>query len=210
MPRCQYCKSKFEARNSLDKFCSYQHAIAYLATPEGVEKHKKARKQISREKKRQNNVKRRNLNRQTLGWQHKQTQMAFNKMRRMEEFLWFKERGLEPECISCGGTKKDWACGHFKTVGSSGGLRYNRANTFLQCNKYCNSSKAGNIEGCKNTRGYKKGLIERFGDNVGGAILEYLEKEQHKLADWTCEQLEEMRKGFNQRIRELEKLLSEG
>lgn len=202
--RCRYCKARFEARNSLDKFCSYKHAMAWLATPEGAEKHKKVKAKLNRDKKRESNLKRRNLNRQTLGWQHKKTQMAFNKMRRMEEFLWFKERGLEPECVSCGKTKMDWACGHFKSVGSSGGLRYNRANTFLQCNRYCNRGKSGNIEGCKNTRGYKQGLIDRFGVNVGGAILEYLEKEQYKAAKWTCEQLEEMRKGFNQRIRELE------
>ena len=204
MPKCHYCKKKFDAQNSLQKFCSPQHAFAYLATPEGIEAHKKVKAQISRDKKRANSRKRRDYDKNTIAWQHKQTQKVFNKMRRLEEFAWFKERGLEPECISCGKKQMDWACGHMKTVASSGVLRYNRVNTHLQCNKYCNQAKSGNIEGCKNTRGYKRGLVERYGENIGGAILSYLEREQHKLASWTCEQLEEMRQGFNAKIRQLE------
>ena len=49
------------------------------------------------------------LDRQDIRWQHNQTQPIFNKMRRLEEFLWFKTRGLEPECISCGKKNMDWS-----------------------------------------------------------------------------------------------------
>ena len=45
--------------------------------------------------------------------QHEATQKAFNKMRKLQELLWFKLRNKEPECISCGKTKMDWCCGHF-------------------------------------------------------------------------------------------------
>ena len=44
----------------------------------------------------------RDAKRRDLKWQHKLTQKTFNRMRVLEELLWFKERGLEPECISCG------------------------------------------------------------------------------------------------------------
>lgn len=204
MPKCRYCKEKFEAGNSLDRFCSYQHAIAFLATPEGVEAQKKAALKMQKEKRKEARKKKREFYRNDKSWQREQTQKAFNKMRKLEELLWFKDRNLEPECISCGKQNMDWCCGHFKTVGSSGVLRFNRVNTFLQCNRYCNQGKSGNIAGCKNTRGYKQGLIERFGENIGGAILDYLDREQHKIAAWSCEQLEQMRAEFNQRARELE------
>lgn len=198
MPKCRYCKQKFEASNSLAKFCSYEHAMAYLATPEGAEKHKKAKVKLEKIKEKEHRKKTREFYRRDLKWQHKRTQTAFNKMRRLEEFKWFQDRGLEPACISCGGTKMDWACGHLKTVASSGVLRYNRVNTHLQCNRNCNEKKSGNIEN------YKLGLLERYGENIGGAMLEYLDITQHKTADWTWQQLEQMRKEFNARIRKLE------
>lgn len=145
------------------------------------------------------------MNKKTLSWQHKQTQKAFNKMRVLQEKLWFKERNSEPECISCGKTNMDWCCGHFKTRGSQPELRYDEKNTYLQCNKYCNMALSGNISGNKNTRGYVAGLRWRFGNKKAQEILSYCEKNHVKK--WTCEELEEMRKGFNVKIRQLEKLI---
>lgn len=128
--------------------------------------------------------------------QHKLTQKAFNKMRVLEELMWFKINGIEPYCISCGKTKMDWCCGHLKTVGSSGALRYDRSNTFLQCNRYCNMGKSGNIEGCKNTHGYKKGLLLRFGNKRGQEILDYCEQHQGDVKRWTGQELKDMRAEF--------------
>lgn len=130
------------------------------------------------------------LNRKTIRWQHSTCKTAFNRSRVLEELYWFKSRFLEPECISCGKTNMDWCCGHYKTVGASGNLRYDRKNTFLQCNKYCNESLSGNISGNANTRGYTRGLIDRFGLEEGGEIIEYCETNQSKTNKWTCEQVE--------------------
>ena len=145
------------------------------------------------------------MNRKTLKWQHEQTQKSFNKMRVLQEKLWFKERGRDPECISCGKTNMDWCCGHLKTRGSHPELRYDEQNTFLQCNRYCNMGLSGNIHGNKTTRGYIAGLSFRFGSNKAQDILSYLEKDHVKK--WTCEELEEMRARFNAEIRRLEKLV---
>lgn len=137
------------------------------------------------------------------GYQHKLTQKAFNKMRKLEELEWFQIKGLEPECISCGKTNMDWCCGHFKTVGSQANLRYSDVNTKLQCNKYCNMSLSGNINGNKTTRGYRAGLIERFGYVEGNWIIDYCETHT-EVKKWQCDELIERRQFFNKRIRELE------
>jgi len=138
--------------------------------------------------------------------QHELTQAVFNKMRRLEELYWFKVRGLEPECISCGKKNMDWCCGHFKCVKTQGAIRYDRVNTYLQCNRYCNRALSGNIEGNKNTRGYKQGLKDRFGIERYNEITAYCEKD--RIKKWTGRELYDMRKEFNKEIRELEEKLS--
>jgi hypothetical protein len=134
--------------------------------------------------------------------QLKLTQAVFNRLRKLQEFQWFRDRGLEPECISCGKTNMDWCAGHYKSRGSQGALRFDPKNVFLQCNKYCNSSLSGNIEGNKTTRGYKVGLIERFGKEEGQAILDYCEID--RIAKWDGEELIELRKTLAKQIRDLD------
>jgi len=144
------------------------------------------------------------LNRQSLSWQHKQTQKSFNRMRVLQELKWFHDRGLKPQCISCAKENMDWCCGHHKTVGAEGELRYSEFNTTLQCNRYCNMGLSGNIHGNKTTRGYLQGLKDRFGEVEGQAIIDKCEAHSGQVK-WSWQQLEEMRAGFNQKIRELEK-----
>lgn len=141
-----------------------------------------------------------------LSHQKDLTQAAFNKMRRLEELLWFKERGLEPYCISCLKTNMDWCCGHYKTRGSQPELAFDRQNTYLQCNKYCNSSLSGNISGNKSTIGFTKGLEHRFGESRANEILEYLNS-NHELKKYLESDYKEMRKKFNARARQIEQKL---
>ena len=150
------------------------------------------------------------LDRHDLRWQHKHTQRVFNRMRVLEEFLWFKDRGMEPECISCGKTLggDQWCCGHLKTRGAQSGLRYNRNNTFLQHNHRCNMNLSGDIEGSKSTRGYKKGLLERFGEEEGQSTLDYCETHTATVK-WAWQDLEDMRKEFAKQVKYLEKKLGE-
>lgn len=136
-----------------------------------------------------------------LTWQHKQTQKAFNKLRKLQEFQWFDDRGLEPECISCGKTKMDWCCGHLKTVGSQGALRYSETNTYLQCNRYCNMALSGNLNGNKTTRGYLQGLKERFGKEKAEIIINWCARDRVKT--WTCNELIELRREFSKEIKRL-------
>jgi Cdc6-like AAA superfamily ATPase len=134
------------------------------------------------------------------------TQAVFNKMRKLEEFLWFLEKGVEPYCISCGKTDMDWCCGHFKTVGAQSVLRFDRINTYLQCNRYCNMALSGNIGGNKTTVGYRAGLVIRFGELEGGKIISYCEEKTAPIKI-TGPELIDMRKGFNIKIKELKERL---
>lgn len=134
------------------KFCSYEHAMAYLATPEGVEKHKKVKAKIQREKTR---VRKQHL--KTRGDWIKDLQRAFN------EYIRLRDRNQS--CISCGTTNSQlaekwrggkWDAGHYRSVGSAPELRFNENNCHKQC-KRCNNQLSGNVVE------YRKRLIERIG-----------------------------------------------
>lgn len=142
----------------------------------------------------------RDLNRRDKRWQHKQTQRVFNRLRRLEEFKWFADRGIEPYCISCRKTNMDWACGHFVSVGAGNSiLRYDPLNTWLQCNKNCNSALSSNRQG------YEEGLVIRFGEARAQSIITHC-KAGTKPIQVTWQELEEMRAGFSARVRELENM----
>lgn len=189
------CRQTFQPWNSLQKVCSMACAQV-VGRKEVQKKAEKSAKQARSE--------RRDFNRRDLTWQHKQCQKVFNRMRVLEEKQWFVARGIEPECISCGKTHMDWCCGHFKTRGAQSGLRYDRMNTFLQCNKACNESLSGNIEGTKTSRGYKRGLAERFGEAEAKRIIDYCESNTAPVK-WRWQELEALRKEWSQSIRELER-----
>lgn len=134
--------------------------------------------------------------------QHDLTQKSFNKLRVLQEKKWFKDNNQAPTCISCGKENMDWCCGHFKSRGAQGNLRYDEKNTYLQCNRYCNMALSGNIAGNKTTRGYAAGLFVRFGEAAQG-IIDYCESNT-AVKKWTGEELQQMRKEFNLQIKLLQ------
>ena len=73
----------------------------------------------------------------------------------------------------------------------------------MQHNKNCNMHLSGDIEGTSTTMGYKTGLITRFGFEEGTAIIEYCTS-SIKSNKWEWQELEEIRKEFNAKIKELE------
>lgn len=204
--KCKTCREWFHPVRPIQPTCLATECMTAYAIKFNDKAREKKLAKLRREKvaaKRRNRQRKRDFDRQDLKWQHEQTQKVFNKMRRLEELLWFQARGLEPECISCGKAQMDWCCGHFKTRGSQPGLRYDRNNTFLQCNNYCNKNLSGNIEGNKTTRGYKQGLRERFGQTEGEWIIDYCETNTAPVK-WEWQQLEAMRKEFAAKTKALE------
>jgi hypothetical protein len=183
------CKeyAKIPAPN-LKAFCSLD-CMVWKAT-NNLDKIKKAEIKADNSKRIED---KKRFNENDIQWNHRTCTLAFNRSRVMQELKWFEDNNLEPSCISCGKENMDWCCGHYKTVGSSGGIRYDRKNTYLQCNRYCNKGLSGNISGNKSTRGYIQGLKERFGHAEGSAIIEYCKTQQHVPKKWTCEEIREIK-----------------
>lgn len=187
---CKVCTKKFPPFQTTQQVCGVICSLAH------------ARQKHAKKMKQQHAIEKKVFNDNDLNKQLRLTQKAFNHLRRLQELAWFKARGLEPECISCGKQNMDWCCGHFKTVGAQGALRFDEMNTYLQCNRYCNMGLSGNISGNKNTRGYKVGLAERFGPKMARKILRYCSSKT-AARKWTCDELRVMRKSFNEGIRDL-------
>ena len=199
--KCAHCKFKpAQFLVGLNKVCSIDCAV------------KLGKKKAAKVEKEKHKALKRKVKQENMSHQHKLTQTAFNRMRVMKEKLWYYERGLIPECISCGKkitTGKKFCCGHYKTVGASKNLRYDRMNTYLQCNYDCNSKKSGNLSGDKHTHGYTKGLLMRFGDIEGQKILDYLESHQSDVKRWTYDDVYNIRINAYKRIRELKTRLEQ-
>lgn len=174
-------------------FCGYEAAISY-----GKKNAPKAKAKARKIESAANRKAVLELNRRDLKWQHKRTQIVFNYLRVTEELKWFEDMGIAPTCISCQKELGDdqWCCGHYKTVGSNGRLRYDKANTYLQHNRNCNMAKSGDIEG------YKRGLLLRFSD--GQEIIDYCESNNLPIKR-TWQELEEIRTGFAAELKAIEK-----
>lgn len=192
-------------------FCSIEHALHYSQKKQELLRKRETALEVRLLKSEKKNASRagKEAKRTDIKWQHKLTQQAFNKMRVLEELLWFKEHGLRAECISCAKPRGNdqWACGHYKSKGHNHALRYDKMNTYLQHNHRCNQMMSGDIHGTSSTRGFRQGIIERFGNTEGLARLEHLEKPHHFT--WHWRELEAMRADYNARIRALQQLLKD-
>lgn len=193
--KCKFCKKpasqKFGLNYFCDTECAYNHARALQA--------KKASKESSEQRKRD----RERLKQLKRPSEHaSEAQELFNKMRRLECLLWFKERGLEPVCISCQRPLgyDVWACGHYKTRGARKDLAFERLNTHLQHNFQCNKNKSGDIEG------QMVGYTMIYGAEEAARILADLEVRRN-TPKRTPDDWEAMKKQFRDEIRRLQALL---
>lgn len=143
---------------------------------------------INREKDERRDHKKAKDKLKTKGEWAKEAQTAFNR--------YIRARDHELPCVSCGTEKPDvqYAAGHYFTVGGHPELRYNLFNVNKQCNKNCNMELSGNIAA------YRVGLVEK----IGIENMEWLES-KHEPKKYTIDELKEIKQGFNQWARELEK-----
>lgn len=200
--KCHTCKTKGNVADmhidGLKATCKTPGCMAAY----GLWKLSKAKEAKERALKVKHIKQKNDFNDNDLRLQHKLTQKAFNKMRKLEELAHFYRIGVRPYCISCLKTDMDWCCGHYKTVSSQGILRYDRINTYLQCNRYCNMGLSANISGNKNTIGYTKGIMRRFGDDEGSIIINYCDTTK-SAKKWTCEEVKQIRIDARARIKYL-------
>jgi len=145
MPRCKSCKTKFEPKFFLQKFCLGTEQCKVDATMFGIaEVKKKSERDWQKEKK----VLKEKL--KTHKDYLKELQIVFN--------TYIRLRDINKGCISCGrslvGVKFD--AGHFYSVGGNPALRFNENNVHGQC-VHCNRDKHGNL------LEYAERLPERIG-----------------------------------------------
>ena len=204
MAACKHCRAKnAPLKINLNSFCSMEHAIEYAKTQQNKLRAAKERqaKQVIKERKQSDRKRLEQLKRPS---EHAaEAQGLFNKMRRLEELLWFAQHGLEPICISCQKPLGDdqWACGHYKTRGARKDLAFERLNAHLQHNFNCNKNKSGDIEG------QKVGYALRYGEEEAQRILADLEVHRN-MPKRTPDEWLEMKKEFRAEIRRLEKLIT--
>ncbi len=105
-------------------------------------------------------------------------------------------------CICCG-RPRDGAVfcgGHYKTSGAHPELALSLINIHGQENVNCNMHLSGNISGTKGAKGFKAGLVERYGQE----FVDYLES-YRPTRKRTCEELIALRAEYSAEIRRLEK-----
>ena len=191
LPKCKVCKQEFTRFRPLQQVCSpkcaAEHAKKTREKKERVE-HRKAKEGIK-----------------TWAKWNSEAQAAFNKVRRLMD--------KNESCGSCGRTNEEvlptdgwrpggaWDCGHYKTRGAFPELRFILINAHKQC-KSCNGG-SGKYTRKNHTVGkeYRIRLIEKIG--LHG--VEYLEGPQPRR-EYSIEDLKEIKQGFNEWARELERL----
>jgi len=115
------------------------------------------------------------------------TQAVFNE--------YIRKRDSADPCISCGTVANVQYCAsHFRTRGAASQLRFSELNVHKACNKRCNLMLSGNIAG------YRPRLINK----IGLAAVEALEHD-NSTKKWERSELEEIRKKYRIKIKELEK-----
>jgi hypothetical protein len=177
--KCLHCR-EYQLQSSMlmlkaGSFCSMDHAVEYAKATAGKVREKQHKAQKAKVKL------------EDTRHQHRLTQSTVNRLCLLLD--------LGRPCISCG--KPDQGgkmrnAGHFKSRGSSSGLRYDLRNIHGQC-VTCNLYQSGNIEG------YRSGLTERY----GSAIVDYLDSSP-RVRSWKGPELAVLRSEISAEIRLIE------
>lgn len=182
------CKAEFVPKRSMQTICdSFDCAVEYSSQAK-TKKAEKIAKRADRER-----TKERKDAAMTLPRLHKLAKEWFNRRIRL--------RDQHKPCISCGrplpklGTVVGGAfdCGHFRSVGSAGHLRYHPDNAAGQC-KDCN------IHGQGMYREFRVGLIQRIGLEAVLAL-----ENNNAVHKWTHEELRQIIEENKALCKELEK-----
>lgn len=187
-PRCKWCKVRTDRPGKVlhDDCISpwYEANREKLARKAAKKRETDARAERAKDRQTLEAMKR-------LPTLHKEARFWFNR--------WVRMRDAGKPCISCGKPPPDLSglhagrdCGHFRSVGSAGHLRYTETNAAAQC-VHCNQYLAGNYTG------YRKGLIQR----IGVEAVEALEND-NRPEKWQRDQVRATRDEYRQRCRALE------
>lgn len=186
---CRICQTRFEPVRSTNTVCSPPCAIEYANRK--AEKRERAIKRDAEQRQRRDLKRRKEALKTRADW-IREAQRAFNS--------YIRARDYGKPCISCGshmhmqrmGGTVD--CGHYRSRGAAGHLRFNVYNAAAQCVK-CNRHLSGNAVD------YRISLISRIGQHR----VERLEADntQRRFDD---DYLKRLKRIFNKRARLYRKL----
>ena len=180
--RCKSCKEKFTPARPLQSCCGINCAIAHANRLKAKESTQQRKLERAERKIKLNAIK-------TIPELIKEAQTAFN--------AFIRERDKSLLCICCDkpyGTNDlggDFDCGHYRSRGAAGHLRFNEDNAFGQ-RKYCNTYLSGNVQGMR------QGMIKRIG--IDRVMSVELNNETHK---WTKEELISIKLKYRAKLKEL-------
>lgn len=180
---CKACREPFNPARPMQKACSADCAIAMAKKQAETAVLKKKREELKKDRARRQALK-------TIPDLIQEAQSAFNRYIRLRD----AGRG----CISCGiplqlgGVGGGFDCGHFRSRGAAGHLRFHEDNAHGQC-KRCNRRLAGNAGA------YRVGLLDR----IGPARLHALEAD-NAPRKWTRELLEQIKRDYTVKARNLQ------
>jgi len=107
---------------------------------------------------------------------------------------WIKLRDINKACISCGTVdSKIWHAGHYLKAEVFTGLIFDELNCNKQCGK-CNTYLGGN------ETGYRKGLVERYGEAV--VVTLEVEADLARVKKFDRDELRDIKKKYQQKIKD--------
>lgn len=165
---CKACKAKFMPSMKMQSVCDWKCAAVHAENLR-IKREASEAKRVRKETKQKLDAMK------SIPQLIAKAQVAFN------AYIRFRDRN--ESCICCGlpyGTNEiggDYDCGHFRTRGAAGHLRFNEDNAFGQ-RKYCNKWSSGN------QLAMEAGMIKR----IGLARVEAV-KNNNEIHKWTREEL---------------------
>jgi len=113
-----------------------------------------------------------------------ETQIVFNRYIRL--------RDKDQLCISCNQEPLKKNCGHYYSQGGHSNVRFDEDNCHLQC-EHCNTYLSGNL------LNYQIGIQKR----IGADRLIELSGRAHHQKLWTIDELKDIKKKYQKKIRKL-------
>ena len=193
--KCRCCPERGRPEDGVTINGAYyidmDHVLAY--SKRNIQKGRKLREKAHRAERKQHKRESREIKSKNYSYQFDLTKKAAQKLaNRLDAHL---------GCICCDAPRgsAQFCGGHAKSAGAHPEMALDLRNIHGQRNSLCNKHKSGNWSGDKHSRGYRQGLIDRYGQ----ALVDYLES-YHPPAKRTCEELEALRKVYYAEIRRLE------
>jgi hypothetical protein len=179
--KCRGCEEKFLPARPLQTSCSYKCALI-VERAKTAERHQKDAEKVAKTIHR---IKKENL--KTRQEWLKDIQTIFNR------YIRLRDRKLG--CISCDSkTAGQYHAGHYRTVKAAPELRFEESNCHKQCAQ-CNNFDSGNIVE------YRIRLIARLGKEK----VEWLERKDHQPKKYCIDELRDLKKRYQEKIKEVER-----